>query len=287
MNAEGAQAGRRRASACACSPRKLSKAYTSAKLSPVIGPEKADGAGGNSGGAGVPTAPDGDCDGDGIKNAVDLDDDNDLLPDTLELSLLLDPCSATPTATASRTASSTSPRSTSTTTTTRLRTLAPVPGQDAVPEPAVHGRRQRLRRRRPDLTTEYKLWKYTYEVNHTATRRCPAVVLRRRAVLAVGARGRQRPPRVPTMTAADYQPPQAFRAWADRSGLRPRSDHARRGSDASISTTWTRNGVDRHGPDVHDEPRRRRPAARAERPTGISTTTATSPTTSATRTPTA
>ena len=72
---------------------KLSKDYTSDKLSPVIGPEKASGGnGGNSGGAGVPTAPDGDCDADGVKNAVDLDDDNDLLPDGLELALLLDPC---------------------------------------------------------------------------------------------------------------------------------------------------------------------------------------------------
>ena len=40
----------------------------------------------------VPTAPDGDCDGDGVKNGVDADDDNDLLGDDLELALMLDPC---------------------------------------------------------------------------------------------------------------------------------------------------------------------------------------------------
>src|SRR4051794_31683180 len=62
---------------------KLSKKFTNDKLSPVIGPEKASTSDGNSGGAGVPTAPDGDCDSDGVKNGVDLDDDNDLLPDTL------------------------------------------------------------------------------------------------------------------------------------------------------------------------------------------------------------
>ena len=71
---------------------KLSKAYTSAKLSPVIGPERSNSSDGNSGGAGVPTSPDGDCDSDGVKNGVDIDDDNDLLADSLELSLVLDPC---------------------------------------------------------------------------------------------------------------------------------------------------------------------------------------------------
>ena len=72
---------------------KLSKTFTPAKISPVIGPEKPNGGGDDSGGAGVPTAPDGDCDGDGVKNGADPDDDNDLLADALELSLKLDPCS--------------------------------------------------------------------------------------------------------------------------------------------------------------------------------------------------
>src|SRR3954464_13404793 len=72
---------------------KLSKAYTNNKVSPVIGPEKANGGGDGSDGAGVATAPDGDCDSDGVKNGVDTDDDNDLIGDALELTLLLDPCS--------------------------------------------------------------------------------------------------------------------------------------------------------------------------------------------------
>ena len=49
-------------------------------------------AGDASDGAGVPTAPDGDCDADGMLNGVDLDDDNDLLADALEVALKLDPC---------------------------------------------------------------------------------------------------------------------------------------------------------------------------------------------------
>ncbi len=67
---------------------RLSKAFTSLKLSPTVGPEKPKDAGA---GAGV-AAPDGDCDGDGVKNSVDTDDDNDLLPDTFETAYGLDPC---------------------------------------------------------------------------------------------------------------------------------------------------------------------------------------------------
>jgi hypothetical protein len=67
---------------------KLSRSFTAAGRSPVIGPEKpadpAPGAG----------AADGDCDGDHTVNAIDTDDDNDLLPDTTELTYKLDPCNA-------------------------------------------------------------------------------------------------------------------------------------------------------------------------------------------------
>ena len=46
------------------------------------------------------------------------------------------------------------------------------------------------------LAEEYKLWKYTYKVNHTRDAHADAaVLLRRRAVLALDARRRQRPPR--------------------------------------------------------------------------------------------
>ena len=151
---------------------KLSKAYTPAKLSPVIGPRSASGSDGNSGGAGVPTAPDGDCDADGVKNGVDLDDDNDLLGDALELSLVLDPCVGDTDGDGVEDGfeyqSADRPQQ------RRLpapEPLAPVPGQDAVPEPAVQGRRRSTSTATAwTLQDEYKLWKYTYEVNGTATR---------------------------------------------------------------------------------------------------------------------
>jgi hypothetical protein len=64
----------------------LSKAFTSTKRSPVIGPALPKST--------TPAAAraDGDCDGDGQINSVDTDDDNDLLPDTTEVALKLDPC---------------------------------------------------------------------------------------------------------------------------------------------------------------------------------------------------
>src|SRR4051812_31320832 len=71
---------------------KLSKRFTSAKYSPVIGPKPVKPATGP--GSSTPVVPDGDCDGDGIKNSVDVDDDNDLLPDQLELAIGTDPCNS-------------------------------------------------------------------------------------------------------------------------------------------------------------------------------------------------
>jgi hypothetical protein len=59
---------------------RFAKAFTTAKKSPMIGPDAIGG------------GTKDDCDGDGIKNKVDKDDDNDLIPDTLEATLGTDPC---------------------------------------------------------------------------------------------------------------------------------------------------------------------------------------------------
>ena len=140
----------------------------------------------------MPTSPDGDCDADGVKNGVDPDDDNDLIADGLESSRSCStPAWATPTATASRTATSTSPRSTSTTTTTSRRTRSlPYPGKTPYPNPLYKDNELDFDGDSLSLQDEYKLWKYTYQVNLTATRTLfAALLLRWCAVLAVGARG--------------------------------------------------------------------------------------------------
>ncbi len=160
---------RPRASRSACSPRGSAEATRVPPMSPIVGPEKPPAP------PRPPAAePHGDCDGDGQVNSVDGDDDNDLLSDTLEKrAAALISARRTRTATASRTATSTSRRATSTTTATRAIPTAyhAVPGQAAVPEPAF--RRTRSIDYDGDsltLAEEQALWKYTYEVNHSATR---------------------------------------------------------------------------------------------------------------------
>src|SRR3954451_3972076 len=146
---------------------KLSKAYTPARISPVIGPERANGGGDGSGGAGVPTAPDGDCDSDGVKNGVDPDDDNDLLSDALELSLLLDPCVGDTdgdgvedgfeykSAVDLNNDDYQDPNY-----------VIPFPTRTPYPNPLFKDADTDFDGDSLSLLTEYKLWKYTYEVNH-------------------------------------------------------------------------------------------------------------------------
>src|SRR3954471_5127352 len=200
---------------------KLSKAYTAAKLSPVIGPEKASGGGDGSGGAGVPTAPDGDCDSDGVKNGADLDDDNDLLSDALELSLLLDPCSSDTdgdgvedgfeyqSAIDLNNDDYQSPNAS-----------LPYPGKTPYPNPLFKDADVDYDGDVLTLGEEYSLWKYTYTVNHTSTRTLTPLSYSDGTQYSLstlsGGAGR----RVPTMRTVDYQPPVSFRAWADLSGYR-------------------------------------------------------------------
>jgi hypothetical protein len=198
---------------------KLSKAYTPSKISPLIGPEKANGTGGNSDGAGVPTAPDGDCDSDGVKNGVDVDDDNDLLSDALELSLLLDPCSGDTdgdgvedgfeyqSAIDLNNDDYQDPNYS-----------IPYPAKTAYPNPLFKDADKDYDGDGLDLDEEYKLWKYTYEVNHTATRTLAPLSYSDGAQysLSVLAGGNGR--RTPTMRVSDYQPPVTFRNWANGTG---------------------------------------------------------------------
>jgi hypothetical protein len=184
---------------------KLGKAYTTSKLSPVIGPEKLSG--GNSGGAGVPTAPDGDCDFDGVKNAVDADDDNDLLADALELTLLLDPCSGDTdgdgvedgfeymSAIDLNNDVYQTPNS-----------VLPYPAKTPYPNPLFKDDTVDFDGDSLTLSTEYKLWKYTYEVNHSATRTLWPLSYSDGNQYSI------------TVAVADYQPPRMFRQWADISG---------------------------------------------------------------------
>jgi hypothetical protein len=198
---------------------KLSKTYTNDRLSPVIGPEKANGGGDASGGAGVPTTPDGDCDSDGVKNGVDVDDDNDLLPDTLELGLLLDPCVGDTDGDGVEDGFEyQSAIDLNNDDYQHPNYSLPYPAKTAYPNPLFKDADKDYDGDGLDLDEEYRLWKYTYTVNHTATRTLSPLSYSDGAQysLSVLAGGNGR--RTPTMPVADYQPPQAFRAWAAATG---------------------------------------------------------------------
>ncbi|HEY6890724.1 MAG TPA: IPT/TIG domain-containing protein [Solirubrobacter sp.] len=200
---------------------KLSKAYTAPKISPVIGPEKANGTGDGSGGAGVAPPPDGDCDSDGIKNGVDLDDDNDLLPDSLELSLLLDPCSGDTdsdgvedgfeyqSAIDLNNDDYQSPNQS-----------IPYPGKTPYPNPLFKDADVDYDGDSLTLSEEYNLWKYTYTVNGTSTRTLSPLSYSDGTQYSLSTLSGGNGTRVPSMPAASYAPPQTFRNWADMTGFR-------------------------------------------------------------------
>jgi hypothetical protein len=198
---------------------KLSKVYTPAKISPVIGPEKANGGGDNSGGAGVPTAPDGDCDSDGVKNGADLDDDNDLLSDALELSLLLDPCVGDTDGDGVEDGFEyQSAIDLNNDDYQHPNYSIPYPAKTAYPNPLFKDADKDYDGDGLELGEEYKLWKYTYETNHTAARTLTPLSysdgLQYSLSVLAGGNGRH----TPTMNTTDYQPPQAFRGWANATG---------------------------------------------------------------------
>ena len=116
--------------------------------------------------------PDGDCDADGVLNGVDLDDDNDLLADALELTLKLDPCVGDTDGDGVEDGFEYQSAIDLNNDDYQRRTSSPrTRGKRAVPEPALQRTRtSTTTATRLTLRDEYKLWKYTYEVNHTATR---------------------------------------------------------------------------------------------------------------------
>ena len=87
--------------------------------------------------------------------------------------------------------------------------------------------------------TEYKLWKYTYEVNHTATRTLSPLSYSDGTQYSLSALENGDGRRQPTMPAGSYLPPQDFRAWADSTGygtvlLRPDSTARPRAIDRDL-----------------------------------------------------
>jgi hypothetical protein len=197
---------------------KLSKSFTKPKKSPLIAPERVGA--GVSDGAGVPAVPDGDCDGDGLKNAVDPDDDNDLLPDALEISLKLDPCVADTDGDGVEDGFEyKSAADLNNDDYQHPNTIIPFPAKLPFPNPLFADADVDYDGDALTLADEYRLWKYTYEVNRTATRTLEPLSYSdgHQYSLSVPAGGNGR--RQATMTVAAYQPPKTFRLWADAAGF--------------------------------------------------------------------
>jgi hypothetical protein len=192
---------------------KLSRAFTSLKNSPIVGPAKPKSTGGTgTGGPGAPATPDGDCDGDGIKNSADPDDDNDLLPDQLELAIGTDPCN--PDTDGDGVEDGYEYQSAidlNNDDYQNANAIVPYPGKRPYPNPLYKDADVDYDGDGLSLGTEYQLWKYTYTVNHTATRTLTPLSYSdgtRYSLLPGGTK----------MTDAAYTPPQAFSAWASLAG---------------------------------------------------------------------
>src|SRR3954454_6123272 len=144
---------------------KLSKAFTATSKSPIIGPEKprVD--------PPAPIAPDGDCDGDGVLNSADSDDDNDLLADTLEVQLKLNPCSGDSDGDGVEDGFEfQSALDLNNDDYQHLNYITPYPFKTPYPNPLFADANVDYDGDGLTLSAEYNLWKYTYTVNHTATR---------------------------------------------------------------------------------------------------------------------
>jgi hypothetical protein len=144
--------------------RKFGKKFTGRKLSPIVSGPRPAGA--------SQTSADGDCDGDRVKNKYDGDDDNDMLSDDVEKAIGTDPC--------------------------KLDTegdgvedgyeyqsakdlnddeyqgdpnqVLPYPGKRPYPNPLFADATRDYDGDSLTLADEQSLWRYTYNVNHTAAR---------------------------------------------------------------------------------------------------------------------
>lgn len=198
---------------------KLTKAFTATKSSPVIAPEQIGS--GVSDGAGVPTAPDGDCDSDGIKNSVDPDDDNDLLADTLELGLKLDPCVADTDGDGVEDGFEyKSAVDLNNDDYQRPNSAIPFPVKTHYPNPLFKDADNDYDGDGLTLSDEYRLWKYTYEVNQTATRTLAPLSYSDGTQYSLSELDGGNGVRRPTMLASGYTPPVSFQNWAFANGYR-------------------------------------------------------------------
>jgi hypothetical protein len=187
--------------------KKFGKKFTPARLSPVVsGPR--------------PPAPpaqslaDGDCDGDNVKNKDESDDDADLLLDVTELAIGTDPCrhdtdgDGVEDGYEYQSAKDLNddeyqgdPNQ-----------VLPYPGKRPYPNPLYADSQLDYDGDVLTLAEEQSLWKYTYNVNHTATRTLEPLSYSDGNKHSVHTRSAGR--RVPALNVAGYDRHQLFLNWA-------------------------------------------------------------------------
>ena len=146
---------------------RFGKRFTKRSLSPIVGPEKPPT---------PPTPPEADpnadCDGDGQINRVDADDDNDLLSDDLEKSLKLDGCKVD--SDGDGVEDGYEYQSARDLNDDRYQgdpnDIVPYPVKRPYPNPLFKDANLDYDGDSLTLAEEQALWRFTYGVNHTATR---------------------------------------------------------------------------------------------------------------------
>jgi hypothetical protein len=147
--------------------KRFGKRFTSRSRSPLVGPERPPA---------PPTppaaAPDADCDGDGQVNRLDADDDNDLLSDAHERTLKLDACLMD--TDGDGVEDGYEYKSALDLNDDRYQgdpsVIQPYPVKKPYPNPLFADAGIDYDGDSLTLADEHALWKYTYRVNHTATR---------------------------------------------------------------------------------------------------------------------
>ena len=218
---------------------KLSTRFTTLTNSPLIGPrppKPAPGAGGGAPNTSI-SQPDGDCDGDGVKNSVDTDDDNDLLPDTLEVQIGTDPCNGD--SDGDGVEDGYEYQSALDLNNDNYRTatnVLPYPGKRPYPNPLYKDADLDYDGDGLTLGAEYGLWKYTYTVDHTATRTLNPLSYSDGTRYSLSTVDPTTGRRTNLMTVAAYQPPITFASQAAAFGGLALYDANHDGTVASTRT---------------------------------------------------
>jgi hypothetical protein len=191
---------------------KFGKKFTSRKLSPIIsGPRPP-----------APAVPseEGDCDGDGAKNKHDADDDNDLLADVTEKAIGTDGCKLDTEGDGIEDGYEyQSAKDLNDDEHQNPNTVLPYPGKRPYPNPLFADATLDYDGDGLALAHEQLLWRYTYNVNHTASRTLAPLSYSDGLQYSIfayenGDHGR----RSPAQPFSTYPMQQHFLAWAGASG---------------------------------------------------------------------